>query len=146
MRVMFQCMAVAAIVSGACAPDEPRECYPWDGNGNWPVGPTEFVQNYCGRGPTIVDEPGFGRGVISMCVPAPAQGCDPCPWAADETDARLREQLDELFAQSGCPANYEPERFIRGCFASSPETDECCYTAEYVTDESICDPLPSESP
>jgi hypothetical protein len=67
-------------------------------------------------------------------------------WDADEADARLGEELDKVFAQAGCPADYEPERFIRGCFAPSPTTGECCFTAEYVTEESICDPLPGESP
>ncbi|PRQ04193.1 hypothetical protein ENSA5_09770 [Enhygromyxa salina] len=62
-------LAVTATTQ-ACQPDSidtPNECYTLDGNGDWPVSPTDFVQNYCGRGPTIVDEPGLGREVVNLC-------------------------------------------------------------------------------
>ncbi|PRP93197.1 hypothetical protein ENSA5_44640 [Enhygromyxa salina] len=141
-------LAVTATTQ-ACQPDStdtPDECYTLDGNGDWPVSPTDFVQNYCGRGPTIVDEPGLGREVVNLCVAAPASGCDPCMWSAQDADTRLQTEISSVFAAAGCPSDYEPERFIRGCFAPNPGAAECCYTAEYVTDEGICDPTPDESP
>lgn len=136
---------ILALLLVACTADPPapsQECYPLDGNGDWPVNPTDFVQNYCGRGPTNVD----GRGVVDVCVPEPAGGCDPCLWDAAEADARLRDAMTSLFETAGCPADYQPEQFIRGCFAANPGAGECCYTAEYITDESVCDPVPDEAP
>jgi hypothetical protein len=65
---------------------------------------------------------------------------------AEEADVRLRERIAVTFADAECPSGYEPERFIRGCFAAWPEQDQCCYTAEYFTDKLICDPVPDEVP
>jgi hypothetical protein len=73
------------------------------------------------------------------CRPGPVP--DP-----DELDQRLHDAIATTFAEAGCPSDYTPERFVRGCFAAWPDRSECCYTAEYFTDETVCDPVPDETP
>jgi hypothetical protein len=140
---------VLVLIAGACSPgriDDPQECYALEANGDWPLEPEALVENFCGRGPTPSEGPNDGRGVTAVCLPAPAGGCDPCILSNEAADARLREQITTTFEDAGCPADYEPERFVRGCFAAWPEQDQCCYTAEYFTNKLVCDPVPDEVP
>ena len=127
------------IASQACGPDlpEPVECYATDPNGDWPVNPIVFSSNYCGRGRNSVAEPLEARMEI-WCIDEPATGCDPCVVDAEAADAGLLGEISKIYEAQGCPANYEPEEFIRGCYSPMPEFDLCCYTAEYVTDTRIC--------
>jgi hypothetical protein len=144
LRVLAGMFIVAACSPGRM--DDPQACYASDPNGDWPLEPEALLEAFCGRGPTPSEGPQDGRGVTAVCVPAPATGCDPCMFTAEEADAMLRDRIAETFADAECPADYEPERFVRGCFAAWPEQDQCCYTAEYFTDELICDPVPDQVP
>lgn len=138
-----------AVVMGACNRepiDLGQSCYEQDPNGDWPLAPNDLSKDYCGRGPTANESEEEGRDVTAVCLPAPEGGCDPCLLSAEEVDARLRDAIDDTFADAGCPEDYEPERFVRGCFAAFPSNGQCCYTAEYFTIEAICDPVPDQMP
>ena len=135
---MVGCVLVTSLLACEPAPDkEPTECYPIDPNGNWPLDPIDFVSNYCGWGGEPFAEPLEARFVI-WCVDEPATGCEPCVVDADAADAGLLGEVLKIYEAQGCPANYEPEELIRGCYSPMPEFDRCCYTAEYVTDTRIC--------
>ncbi|WP_106390855.1 hypothetical protein [Enhygromyxa salina] len=143
-------MFVLSSVIGACSPgpvaDPQPQCYPLDPSGDWPLTPEQLTEQYCGRGPTPTTGETEGRALTAVCIPAPSEGCDPCMLSAAEVDDKLRAKIANTLADASCPEDYEPTRFVRGCAAASPTTNECCFIAEYFTDKTVCDPVPDEAP
>lgn len=99
---------------------------------------TFLTVDYCGRGASKRE--GLSRNLTAYCEPRPASGCDACAYDVDALDEKLRAEIAEVFVAVGCPADYEPEEIVPGCFAEWVETDSCCWAAEYFTDPAICDP------
>jgi hypothetical protein len=138
----FLCASFATAMLSSCGGRQVEsQCFEEDVRGVWHADDLKLLhENYCGRGPTKVDE--FRRYFEFYCIDEPPEGCDPCMISRDEIDAILLDKFEAELVAADCPADYGPEAVVRGCFAELVETNQCCWVSEYYADEAICEPGP----